>query len=224
LLTIPRRQPPQILALHLSRSGFTPYGELYKKTASVAFPLFLDITEFTTSGALYTTADGSISHHADKDRQRDHPKPEDAAPPKSVYRLDAVICHYGYTSSFGHFVAYRRKPDSVLGPALAQKSCPDYCECQLCQTHGQVRHPAVLPVRNWLRISDADVEEVGDAEVLAERTSAFLLFYEKVIEEKDDEKSEGHPELPTMNKGSIVEALANLNVDNGLRHRTNAKL
>lgn len=190
----------------------------------MAFPLFLDITEFTTSGALYTTVDGSISHHADKDWQKDQSRPEDAAPPKSIYRLDAVICHYGYTSSFGHFVAYRRKPDSVLGPALAQKSCPDYCQCQLCQAHGQVRHPAVLPVRNWLRISDADVEEVGDAEVLAERMSAFLLFYEKVTEKRGRDGDEVPAEAPAMNRGSIAEALANLNVDNPLRHRTHAKL
>lgn len=81
-----------------------------------------------------------------------------------------------------------------------------------------------MPVRNWLRISDADVEEVGDAEVLAERMSAFLLFYEKVIEEKDGEDRNTHSEPTVMNKGSIAEALSNLNVENGLRHRTNAKL
>lgn len=81
-----------------------------------------------------------------------------------------------------------------------------------------------MPVRNWLRISDADVEEVGDAEVLAERMSAFLLFYEKVIDEKGGEDRNILSESPGMNKGSIAEALSNLNAENGLRQRTNAKL
>ncbi|GHJ88671.1 hypothetical protein NliqN6_5073 [Naganishia liquefaciens] len=217
-------RPPRILTLHLSRSGFTPYGELYKKTASVAFPMVLDITLFTTSGALYTTADGSISHHADEEWQKESSRPEDAAPPRSIYRLDALICHYGYTSSFGHFVAYRRKPDSVLGPTLARKSCSDYCQCQACRMHGQVREQKSLPLKNWLRISDADVEEVGEAEVLAERMSAFLLFYEKVAEgEPSDTEEITEPKL-RMAQGSIAEAISNLNGQGGIRHRASAKL
>jgi ubiquitin carboxyl-terminal hydrolase 1 len=216
------QQPPQILALHLSRSGFTPYGELYKKTANVGFPLVLDITDFTTSGALHTKADGSISRHADKEWQEETPRLEDTAPPRSLHRLDAVICHYGYTSSFGHFVAYRRKPDTILGPALAHKSCSDYCECENCQLTGQVRDSARLPLKNWLRISDADVEEVGDAEVLAEKMSAFLLFYEKVGDKRDEIPLDtGVSGFPVMNQGTIAEALSNMNENSGMRYRSN---
>ncbi|KAJ9123955.1 hypothetical protein QFC22_000746 [Naganishia vaughanmartiniae] len=215
-------RPPQILALHLSRSGFTPYGELYKKTANVSFPLLLDITDFTTSGALHTKADGSISHHADKEWQEASPPSEDTAPPRSLYRLDAVICHYGYTSSFGHFVAYRRKPDTILGPTLAHKSCSDYCECENCQLMGQVRDSSRLPLKNWLRISDADVEEVSEAEVLAEKMSAFLLFYEKVGDKIDETSLKVElSEPPVMNKGTIAEALSNLNENSGMRYRSN---
>lgn len=210
------------MALHLSRSGFTPYGELYKKTANVGFPLVLDITDFTTSGALHTKADGSISRHADKDWQEESPQPEDSAPPRSLYRLDAVICHYGYTSSFGHFVAYRRKPDTVLGPALAHKSCFDYCVCENCQHRGQVRDSARLPLKKWLRISDADVEEVSEAEVMAEKMSAFLLFYEKVGDKTDEPSvNAGVPEFPVMNQGAIAEALSNMNENSGMRYRNN---
>ncbi|KAJ9093792.1 hypothetical protein QFC19_008168 [Naganishia cerealis] len=165
-------RPPQILALHLSRSGFTPYGELYKKTANVGFPLFLDITDFTTSGALHTKADGSISHHADKEWQEDTPRPEDAAPPRSIYRLDAVI----------------------------------------------FRDPATLPVKNWLRISDADVEEVSETEVLAERMAAFLLFYEKVGDKALEPPTPNHH---AMSKGTIAEALSSLNESSGIRYRSN---
>jgi hypothetical protein len=84
----------------------------------------------------------------------------DACVPSEVlYRLDGVICHYGYTHSFGHFVAYRRKP-TPSGPSHAD----------------QILHPG----GRWLRISDADVSEVPQSAVLGERGNAFLLFYERI--------------------------------------------
>ena len=90
--------------------------------------------------------------------------------------------------------------------------------------HGQVREQKSLPLKNWLRISDADVEEVGEAEVLAERMSAFLLFYEKVAEgEPSDTEEITEPKL-RMAQGSIAEAISNLNGQGGIRHRASAKL
>lgn len=75
-----------------------------------------------------------------------------------------------------------------------------------------------MPVRNWLRISDADVEEVGDADVLAERMSAFLLFYEKVTEGTESESVQAiRTEPAAMNKGSIAEALSNLSGESDLK-------
>jgi len=84
---------------------------------------------------------------------------DDHVPSEVLYRLDGVICHYGYTHSFGHFVAYRRKP-MPSGPSHAD----------------QILHPG----GRWLRISDADVSEVPQSAVLGERGNAFLLFYERI--------------------------------------------
>lgn len=162
------------------RSEYTPYGQIVKKTPFVAFPLILDITDFTTSGSLHMDADGPISRHATPefldDRSVTLPPSSSRRekPPRVLYRLQALICHYGFTHSFGHFVAYRRKP-SLDRPT---KACPDYCDCQDCGYYGQVRGKS----GGWLRISDADVETVLESHVLAEQGSAFLFFYEKVLD------------------------------------------
>ncbi len=131
------------------------------------------------------TSDGPISGNIDG---WDEPVAEEGSagsvtskPPRVLYRLDALICHYGFTHSFGHFVAYRRIPTTSLGPDIIRKSCPDYCGCADCEDFGQVRYSSA-PGRGWLRISDADVEEVGEGDALGERGSAFMLFYEKVLE------------------------------------------
>lgn len=183
-LSVVCSQPPPILCLHLVRSEYTPYGQIVKKTPHIFFPSLLEITSFVTSGELHMTADGPISRHAPSDWPSDQPPPKDGANPlRQLYRLDAVICHYGFTHSFGHFVAYRRKPDTALGPRILSKSCPDGCQCEDCMYMGQVRDPhAPVTLRNWLRISDADVEEVSESDVLAERSSAVLLFYERIKE------------------------------------------
>ncbi len=162
------------------RSEYTPYGQIVKKTPFVNFPPILDITDFTTSGSLYMDADGPISRHATPEFQdaRSTISPPNApgeTPPRVLYRLQALICHYGFTHSFGHFVAYRRKPSSDR----PKKACPDYCECQDCAYYGQVRGE---DISGWLRISDADVENVSESQVLSEQGSSFLLFYEKVLE------------------------------------------
>lgn len=75
-----------------------------------------------------------------------------AAPQRVIYRLESAILHYGYTHSSGHFVAIRRKPGAPLG----------------------------VPGRGWLRVSDADVEEVGAEELAAAAGLVFMLVYERI--------------------------------------------
>jgi len=144
-----KQKPPRILALHLNRSGFTPYGQLVKKTSQIAFPAILDLAPFTTDGELTMDSKRPISSAVC----------DSHVPSEVLYRLDGVICHYGYTHSFGHFVAYRRKP-TPFAPSHAE----------------QILHPG----GRWLRISDADVSEVPQSAVLGERGNAFLLFYERI--------------------------------------------
>lgn len=241
-------QPPPILSLHLVRSEYTPYGQVVKKTPYVNFPMILDMTEFMTDerqdwgkeggmggneksedeagmGGKWSQAKGKGRERSNQDNdgetQSSSASPSQPPANKVLYRLNGLICHYGYTSSFGHFVCYRRKPTSVSGSDRVRKSCPDGCACNECEYYGQVRTivkedyeeddldvetrrggagnsstrktkkasgggGGYIPGKGWLRISDADVEEVDESRVLSEKGTVFMLFYEKVEEYVDD--------------------------------------
>ena len=181
-------RPPQTLRLHLIRSEYTPYGSIMKKTARVAFPLILDLTRFTAKGVWEDVADRGVLAALKRGYTQ----------ARVLYRLESVICHYGYTTSSGHYIAIRRKPtghDDRWRPELAYKMCPDGCQCENCAYFGQVR-TREEPGRGWLRISDADVEEVGVEALVQVQGQAFMLFYERVGEcqlpLKDEASSEAN--------------------------------
>ena len=173
-------QPPPVLALHLNRSlHFGTYAS--KNNARVHFPEVLDLTPFTTSGMLSTSPSFPISSHlhtpspsaavaaaaaaslATQTTKERKPAPQ---PPRVLYRLAAVVCHYGQ-HSFGHYVCFRRKPRGAgrVGPPRLDEG--------LHAVHG----------RGWLRASDDAVREVGIETVLQEGSGAFMLYYERVRNE-----------------------------------------
>ncbi|KAK4684463.1 ubiquitin carboxyl-terminal hydrolase 1, partial [Tremellales sp. Uapishka_1] len=184
-------RPPISLRLHVIRSEYTPYGQLLKKTARVDFPPILDLTDFVSRG-IWEESSSSLSGsgvlqnlEANKGQiAKDKPKK------KVLYRLQSVILHYGYTHSSGHFISIRRKPSETIdsgsgecGLETTAKACPDYCTCEECVYFGQARTgTAASPGRGWLRISDADVDEVGEEELRACRGEVFMCFYERVGE------------------------------------------
>lgn len=190
------------MALHLNRS--IHYGHYAgKNTARVIFPELLDLTTFTTSGTISTQpylpisssstsidAPGTTPFYA-REPLSTPPAPAAARPetaPRTLYRLAAVVCHYG-AHSFGHYVCYRRKPRP---PSTGAKrfepprlACPLGCECAACVAHGPVRdgseqEPGKWGGGGWLRISDDEVREVPLQSVLAEAEGAFMLYYERV--------------------------------------------
>jgi hypothetical protein len=147
----------------------------------------LDLTPFTTSGMLSTSPSFPISSHSHMPSPtaavaaaaaaaaatssstpttkayNHNPSPQ---PPRVLYRLAALVCHYGQ-HSFGHYVCYRRKP----------------------RGSGRVEPPRLNdgfhapPGRGWLRASDDAVCEVGIEAVLQEGSGAFMLYYERVRNE-----------------------------------------
>ena len=163
---------PQSLRLHAIRSGITPYGTVVKKTARIAFPIILDLSRFVARG-IWEERSNVQSLLANARQGGD-------APSRTLYRLESVILHYGYTHSSGHFICIRRKPMGHR-PAASRKSCPDGCGCESCIYFGQVREQSV-PGRGWLRVSDADVDEVGEEALIEARGAVFMLFYERVGE------------------------------------------
>lgn len=194
-----------MLALHLNRSAF--YGHYASKNScSVIYPEVLDLTPFTTSGALSTVPQSPISKPAAAFPPRSStPTPSVYSAPRTLYRLASVVCHYG-GHSFGHYVAYRRKPrdpslhTSRWNPPKLQ--CPYGCECDKCLESGPVRDPSPFGEQTgsrkgkertwenkdggWLRISDDNVREVGIDTVLGENTGSFMLYYEKVLPYQSD--------------------------------------
>ncbi|WWD17296.1 hypothetical protein CI109_101736 [Kwoniella shandongensis] len=181
-------RPPQSLRLHFIRSEFTPYGAVLKKTARVAFPMILDLTRFVADG-VWEERSGSISGMLARNADTNG-TPLIPTPPKRVlYRLECAILHYGYTTSSGHYICIRRKPcpasdgeDGRYRPKRVSKSCPDGCTCESCAYFGPVREDLgnVVPGKGWLRVSDADVDEVGEEALYEARGAVFMLFYDRV--------------------------------------------
>lgn len=153
-----------------------------KNTARVHFPETLDLTPFTTSGMLSTSPSFPISSHlhlpsataaiaAATGSQMNKAYGHNLAPqpPRVLYRLAAVVCHYGQ-HSFGHYVCFRRKPRGagrIGSPRLDERF-------------------SAVPGRGWLRASDNVVREVGIDAVLQEGSGAFMLYYERVRNEDRD--------------------------------------
>lgn len=146
------------------------------------------MSAFSTSGTITMNGKEPISSkNGDEDQS--------SQATNMVYRLDGLICHYGYTHSSGHFVAYRRKPEPDV------RSLAD-----------SVLHPR----GRWLRISDADVDEVPESAVLGERSNAFLLFYERLpsdapLDKRDalafNRSSNASTDMDASQPESILDAL-----------------
>ncbi|KAG8759191.1 hypothetical protein FRC11_002413 [Ceratobasidium sp. 423] len=171
-------RPPPVLALHLQRSAF--FGRAIKNPCRVTFPEYLDVAPFTTSGQLSTSPTMPISQsttpnttpidgkqfifpnsrlqtngtHLGPNSQLFPPKSPTGAGSTAMYRLAAVVCHYG-AHSYGHYVTFRRVPGD-----------------------------------RWIRASDADVAEVSLREVLSETVGTFMLYYERMEDDKPEASTE----------------------------------
>ncbi|KAF8324621.1 uncharacterized protein EI90DRAFT_3075243 [Cantharellus anzutake] len=175
---------PQILVLHLNRSIY--HGSAAKNPCRVQFPEVLDLTPFTTSGQLSVLPSSPISSLPLRLSTYQNSR-------RILYRLAATVCHYG-AHSFGHYIAYRRKPShgTPLSPWL----------------------PSLLSTTNedWLRISDDSVDEVGINYVLSETSGTFLLFYERIIPHQDypSHDSNGVANLDLVSDSSQLDACPSL--------------
>lgn len=186
-------RPPPVLALHLNRSMH--YGNYAtKNTCRVDFPELLDLTPYTTSGKLSTSPSVPISSPPPPIPRSSTPIPSMFSTQRVIYRLSALVCHYGQ-HSFGHYVCYRRKPRPLSAGAsrFNPPKMPHYpqCDCETCTKYGPVRESdeddeqilaSARPGRGWLRISDDSVSECGIESVLQEGSAAFMLYYERVVQ------------------------------------------
>ncbi|KAJ7636341.1 hypothetical protein FB45DRAFT_828651 [Roridomyces roridus] len=183
-------RPPAILALHINRSIHTGM-RMVKNGAHVAFPEILDVAPFTTGGVISVEPTMELNGRGRGSRVGDsYSRPQnqvDLEEEECLYRLAAVVCHYGQ-HSFGHYVCYRRAPVPSLSDVSPSSSA---------------FMPAPPPTRavdmGWLRISDAHVERCALEEVLAEGGSVFMLYYERVPPPE--------PPVPNMDPNDSAETL-----------------
>ncbi len=185
---------PQVLAVHLNRSSyFGGYGAS-KNEAPVRFGETLDLRPFLTGGEMSTNADEPISEMAPLDgfggagasasatAAQQRAIVEDRM--RSVYRLRSVVVHLG-RHSFGHYVAFRRRPtprSAANGRGKETDDEPAGAQTGLGSTMGiglEYLGAPSLGSDEWLYISDERVSPCSLDEVL--RQSAFLLFYERVL-------------------------------------------
>ncbi|KAJ4486497.1 hypothetical protein C8R41DRAFT_896404 [Lentinula lateritia] len=203
-------RPPPVLVLHLNRSmHFTHYAT--KNNIRVIFPEVLDLTQYTTSGNLSTIPTSSLSTPPPHPKRSTTPTPEPRdSSSRTIYRLSAVVCHFGQ-HSFGHYICYRRKPKSSSGkpeekwrpPRLvielldevsASSSIKREPDVDDTPTEGEDAEgfeeyiwddadssTAAGTGRGWLRVSDDSVTEVGIESVLQEGSGAFMLYYERAV-------------------------------------------
>lgn len=181
-----------MLALHLNRS--LSYGQFaMKNSIHIIFPEILDLTPFMTSGSLSTIPSVPISAPPPSLPRSTTPTQAMYSSHRTIYRLAAVVCHYGQ-HSFGHYICFRRKPRPpscgtarFAPPRLAH---PLGCGCEKCLRYGNIRDDddpvdsMYRPGRGWLRISDDSVKECGIETVLQEGSGAFMLYYERVVQSR----------------------------------------
>lgn len=164
-----------------------------KNSIRIIFPEVLDLTPFMTSGSLSTVPSVPISTPPPCLPRSTTPTQATYSTPRTIYRLAAVVCHYGQ-HSFGHYVCFRRKPrppsSGMARFAPPRLVHPLGCDCEKCLRYGNIRDDDDLvdsmyrPGRGWLRISDDSVKECGIETVLQEGSGAFMLYYERVVQSR----------------------------------------
>ncbi|KAK0491556.1 hypothetical protein IW261DRAFT_1547588 [Armillaria novae-zelandiae] len=188
-------RPPPVLALHINRSvHYSHYAA--KNNIRVIFPEVLDLTPFTTSGNLSTVPTSSLSTPSILPPRSTTPTPTTYANlhSRTIYRLSAVVCHYGQ-HSFGHYVCFRRKPPN--SSVQDRWKPPKIIFKDSSSTSIKREDDSGPPVdfewededslsgagtgKGWLRISDATVDECGIEGVLREGSGAFMLYYERAV-------------------------------------------
>ncbi|EJU06674.1 cysteine proteinase [Dacryopinax primogenitus] len=212
-------RPPPILVLHVNRSTYFGHGYAGRNSCRVYFPELLDLTPFTTGGELNLLPNVSLSAPSILSLPALLANTRAAV----LYRLDAVVCHYG-THSYGHYVAFRRKPappNTKVRWAPPTLSCPLDCICEDCRVYGPVRDQYSGRYAGWLRMSDDNVEEVGLSAVLRETAGTFMLFYERIQMPPNPVAVQKTGEKADKTSGRIVHSVQ---IRNGRRTENGHKL
>ncbi|KAF9576246.1 hypothetical protein EC968_009806 [Mortierella alpina] len=188
-------KPPSVLCLHFIRSQYSHYGTVSKNSCHVNLPEYLDLSPFCTTGVLLTQPNLPLSvseHDLERmgyDRSRAPAKERNARTGQQrpqariLYKLQSVVVHYG-GHSYGHFIAYRRKPESMISKlgSVGLGLDPTSSISRAGSLHNRAE--------DWFRVSDEHVESVTLDHVLD--SNPYMCLYEKVesLQAKDGHQSE----------------------------------
>lgn len=151
---------PNCLVIHINRSVFDESSGLQRKNlADVRFPQQLDLAPWCLGSQRSSTAESVWFEDWNMDPSKSMLPPEMDdldGDSEAMYDLRAVITHYGRHEN-GHYICYRKHwLPSRLSMDLAAKTA-----------------------ESWWRLSDEEVSEVSEENVLAQG-GVFMLFYEKI--------------------------------------------
>ena len=177
---------PKSLIMHVNRSVFDELtGESRKSHAGVQFPKTFDLSPWCLGNSpqadtcsvdfmSWTTDPSQSMIPGETYGQGDN----QLRSGRVNYSLKAVITHYGRHEN-GHYICYRKRPQLKSS------------------TEG------LKDMDKWWCLSDDDVSEVTDDDVLAQQGGVFMLFYE-LDEDYDKDDSSG-----TVNSVSINNTIEN---------------
>ena len=224
-------KPPSVLCLHFVRSQYSNYGTVSKNSCHVRFPEYLDMSPFCTTGVLLTRPNLPMSI-SEKDLERmgydrsgsssssassgSGKKDSEPARKKVLYKLQSIVVHYG-GHSYGHFIAYRRKPESMVSKVGPVGLGLDGA------TNGSARSGSYCGSgrrEDWFRVSDETVESVSLENVLG--SNPYMCLYEKVESTQDKESRTRSNVTSSLSLQSVELGLRAL-LRKGLRIRTDGK-
>ncbi|KAF9435848.1 hypothetical protein BGZ76_005396 [Entomortierella beljakovae] len=199
-------KPPQVLCLHFIRSQYSNYGTVSKNGCQVNFPEYLDISSFCTTGVLLTRPNLPMSISEQDLEALGYEQPKSSPRTKNQSKL---VVHYG-GHSYGHFIAYRRKPASMLSKAGAVGLGLDPMNTPGAGSLFGRSNTS----EDWFRVSDETVESVTLDSVL--RSNPYMCLYEKV---EMSEESTGNLSLKAATSSLSIQS-----VELGLRKTLSRKL
>ncbi|KAG0284045.1 hypothetical protein BGZ96_011599 [Linnemannia gamsii] len=223
-------KPPSVLCLHFIRSQYSNYGTVSKNSCHVRFPEYLDLSPFCTTGVLLTRPNLPMSI-SEQDLERmgydrsgsssssssgSSKKEAEPAREKILYKLQSIVVHYG-GHSYGHFIAYRRKPESMVSKVGPVGLGMDGA------TNGSARNGSYFGGgrrEDWFRVSDETVESVSLENVLG--SNPYMCLYEKV-ESTDNKVSRNRSNVTSTLSLQSVELGLRALLQKGLRIRTDDK-
>jgi ubiquitin carboxyl-terminal hydrolase 1 len=150
---------PRSLVIHVNRSMFDEYsGMLSKNYADVRFPRTLDLSTWCLGTSSMDNKPEVWNTNPSESMLADHSDVpevvEDTKPSKELYRLRAIVTHYGRHEN-GHYIAYRQTPARATSEGKGEDE------------------------EQWWRLSDEDVSTVSEENVL-DQGGVFMMFYERL--------------------------------------------